>query len=114
MLLGATSATMSKPSLIAGSPSASVTVKLQPGEFCTAGVRITAGFVVPGMTPIEAVTAVIVLKDGAALAEHEAIAHCAARLAHFKVPKRVIFADSLPKNPSGKVLKRELRRHYET
>ncbi len=63
---------------------------------------------------IEAVTAVIVLKDGAALAEHEAIAHCAARLAHFKVPKRVIFADSLPKNPSGKVLKRELRRHYET
>ncbi len=34
-------------------------------------------------------------------------------MAHFKVPKRVIFAEALPKNPSGKLLKRELRRRYE-
>ncbi len=33
-------------------------------------------------------------------------------LAHFKVPKRVIFVDSPPKNPSGKPLKRELRQHF--
>jgi acyl-CoA synthetase (AMP-forming)/AMP-acid ligase II len=41
------------------------------------------------------------------------IAHCAARLERFKVPKRIIFADTLPKNPSGKLLKRELRKRYE-
>ncbi len=33
-------------------------------------------------------------------------------MAHFKVPKRVIFVDALPKNPSGKLLKRELRQRY--
>ena len=40
------------------------------------------------------------------------IAHCAASMAHFKVPKRVLFVDSLPKNPSGKLLKRELRQRF--
>jgi fatty-acyl-CoA synthase len=33
-------------------------------------------------------------------------------MAHFKVPKRVIFVDALPKNPSGKLLKRELRQRF--
>jgi fatty-acyl-CoA synthase len=33
-------------------------------------------------------------------------------MATFKAPKRVIFAEALPKNPSGKLLKRELRTHY--
>ena len=33
-------------------------------------------------------------------------------MAHFKVPKRVVFVDSLPKNPSGKLFKRELRQRY--
>jgi fatty-acyl-CoA synthase len=61
---------------------------------------------------IEAVTAVIVRKAGETLSEDTVIAHCHARLAAFKVPKRVIFAASLPKNPSGKLLKRELRRQY--
>jgi fatty-acyl-CoA synthase len=37
------------------------------------------------------------------------IAHARARLAPYKTPKRVTFADSLPKNASGKILKRELR-----
>lgn len=58
---------------------------------------------------IEAVTAVVVLKPGQVLTEAELMAHCAARLAGFKVPKAVVFADSLPKNPSGKLLKRDLR-----
>ncbi|MBX3634955.1 MAG: acyl-CoA synthetase [Rubrivivax sp.] len=58
---------------------------------------------------IEAVVAVVVPKAGAALTEADVLAHCAAQLAPFKAPKRVVFADALPKNPSGKLLKRELR-----
>ena len=63
---------------------------------------------------VEAVTAVIVVKAGHALDGDTVIAHCRAEMAHFKVPKRVIMTESLPKNPSGKLLQRELReRHAE-
>ena len=61
---------------------------------------------------IEAVVAVIALKDGDSLSEEEVIAHCREELAHVKAPKRAIFVDALPKNPSGKLLKRELRTRY--
>jgi fatty-acyl-CoA synthase len=61
---------------------------------------------------VEAVSAVIVVKAGQALTEAEVVAHCAAHMAGFKVPKRVFFTESLPKNPSGKLLKRELRQTY--
>jgi fatty-acyl-CoA synthase len=61
---------------------------------------------------VEAVTAVIVVKAGQALTEDEVLAHCNQHMAHFKCPKRVVFTDSLPKNPSGKLLKRELRRRH--
>jgi fatty-acyl-CoA synthase len=47
------------------------------------------------------------------MTETQVIAHCRAQMAHFKVPKKVIFVDALPKNPSGKLLKRELRVAYE-
>ena len=62
---------------------------------------------------VEAVTAVIVLKDGQSLSEAEVMAHCNTNMASFKSPKRVVFTDALPKNPSGKLLKRELRRSYD-
>ena len=58
---------------------------------------------------IEAVTAVIVLKDGARVTEDEIIEGTREHLAPFKVPKRVVFVDELPRNQSGKLLKRELR-----
>jgi fatty-acyl-CoA synthase len=61
---------------------------------------------------VEAVTAVIVVKAGQSLTEDEVMAHCSEHMAHFKCPKRVVFAEALPKNPSGKLLKRELRRAY--
>ena len=61
---------------------------------------------------VEAVTAVIVVKAGKTLDEATVIAHCSQHMAHFKAPKRVVFTDTLPKNPSGKLLKRELRQRY--
>ncbi|TFV86898.1 long-chain-fatty-acid--CoA ligase [Oxalobacteraceae bacterium OM1] len=61
---------------------------------------------------VEAVTAVVVLRDGHAATEEDVLAFCKSNMAHFKAPKRVIFTDALPKNPSGKLLKRELRRRY--
>ena len=62
---------------------------------------------------IEAVTACVVLKAGQSLTEEDVVAHCRANMAHFKVPKKVVFVDNLPKNPSGKLLKRELRARFE-
>ena len=61
---------------------------------------------------IEAVTAVVVLKPGHVLSEADFFAQCSGLLTHFKAPKRVIFVDALPKNPSGKLLKRELRQSF--
>jgi fatty-acyl-CoA synthase len=58
---------------------------------------------------VEAVVAVVVPKAGAVLAERQVLDFAHETLAPFKVPKRVVFADALPKNPSGKILKRELR-----
>jgi acyl-CoA synthetase (AMP-forming)/AMP-acid ligase II len=57
----------------------------------------------------EVPVAFVVLRPGASVAPDELIAHCGERLARFKVPKEVTFLDALPRNPSGKVLKRELR-----
>jgi fatty-acyl-CoA synthase len=58
---------------------------------------------------IEAITAVIVLKDGAELTAEAVRAHVKGRLADFKVPKQVEFVAELPRNQSGKLLKRALR-----
>ena len=77
------------------------------------GVSEVAVIGLPDARWIEAVTAIIVSKPGYSLVEKEVIAACAQKLAHFKLPKRVVLTDSLPKNPSGKLLKRELRQKYE-
>ena len=63
---------------------------------------------------IEAVSAVVVVKPGQALDAAALIAHCQEELASFKVPKQVFFCEALPKNPSGKILKRELRQQYQS
>jgi fatty-acyl-CoA synthase len=57
---------------------------------------------------VERVCAVVVVRNGMAATEEELIAF-AQTLAPFKRPKQVVFTDALPKNPSGKILKRELR-----
>lgn len=80
------------------------------------GVAETAVIGLPDERWIEAVTAVVVRKDaageGKALTEAELIAHARDRLAPFKAPKRVLFVDELPRNASGKILKRELRDRF--
>jgi fatty-acyl-CoA synthase len=58
---------------------------------------------------IEAVTAFIVPRAGAQLTEAIVLSHCAKHLAGFKVPKRIILVENLPRNASGKILKRDLR-----
>jgi len=60
----------------------------------------------------ERVHAVVVLKEGASLTSDELIDFCKKRIARYKAPKSVEFLDSLPKTPSGKILKRELREKY--
>ena len=67
---------------------------------------------VPHPRWVEAVVAVVVPKAGQALDEAAVLAHCNAHMAGFKAPKRVVFVEALPKNPSGKLLKRELRQRY--
>jgi acyl-CoA synthetase (AMP-forming)/AMP-acid ligase II len=59
---------------------------------------------------VEKVHAVVALKRGISVTADELINFCKGRIARYKAPKSVEFVDSLPKNPSGKILKRELRR----
>jgi fatty-acyl-CoA synthase len=77
------------------------------------GISEVAVIGLPHPRWVEAVTAVIVRKSGTALTEADVLAHCARHLGSYKQPKRVVFVESLPKNPSGKLLKRELRKAYE-
>ncbi|HVL84422.1 MAG TPA: acyl-CoA synthetase [Pseudonocardia sp.] len=76
------------------------------------GVAEVAVFGVPHPHWIEAVTAVVVPKAAATVTEDDVHAHARTHLAGYKRPKYVVFADALPKNPSGKILKRELRERH--
>jgi len=60
----------------------------------------------------EAVMAFVVLQPGQQASAEEILAHCRGQLAGFKRPRRVAFIPELPRNPSGKVLKKELREPY--
>lgn len=62
---------------------------------------------------IERVHALIVLKKDASISPEEIIQFCKERIAKYKAPRSVEFVDSLPKNPQGKVLKKELRERYK-
>jgi malonyl-CoA/methylmalonyl-CoA synthetase len=73
------------------------------------GVQESAVFGVPHADFGEAVVAAVVLSPGATLTEQAVIEHVKAKLANFKVPKRVVFLTELPRNAMGKVLKADLR-----
>jgi acyl-CoA synthetase (AMP-forming)/AMP-acid ligase II len=77
-----------------------------------AAVQDVAVIGLPDETWGENVCAVVVRQPGVEAEDDELIAHCKASLASFKKPKLVLYVDELPRNPSGKVLKRELRERY--
>ena len=62
---------------------------------------------------VEAVTAVVVPRQGETITEEDVIKACQeAQLAKFKQPKKVVIVEQLPKTPTGKILKREMRDSY--
>jgi fatty-acyl-CoA synthase len=76
------------------------------------GVQEAAVFGLADPVWVETVVAAVVLRDGASVTEDDIITHCRRHLAGYKTPKQVFFVDSLPKNPSGKLLKRDLRQRF--
>jgi acyl-CoA synthetase (AMP-forming)/AMP-acid ligase II len=60
----------------------------------------------------EALIAVVVLKPSATTDERSLLERCKKTLANYKVPKRIVFTESLPKNTMDKVVKRELRERF--
>ena len=80
--------------------------------YLSEAVAEAAVFGLPDAHWVERVVAAVVPRDGVTLSSQDVIGHCRAHLAGFKTPKQVIVLESLPKNPSGKILKRELRDRY--
>jgi acyl-CoA synthetase (AMP-forming)/AMP-acid ligase II len=78
-------------------------------------VAEVAVFGVPDEKWGEAVKAVVALEDGAGDAsEADLIAWARQHLAAYKCPKTVDFTDALPRNPTGKIMKKDLRKpHWE-
>ena len=76
------------------------------------GVAEVAVFGVSHPRWVEAVAAAVVAKDGVALTPEDVVAHARSVLAGYKTPKYVVIVDALPKNPSGKIVKRALREQH--
>ncbi len=79
-----------------------------------AGVEESAVIGLPHDDFGEGVTAVVVPKRGADLTEEEILASLEGRLAKFKIPKRILFAEQFPRNTMGKIQKNILRDQYRT
>jgi fatty-acyl-CoA synthase len=76
------------------------------------GVAEVAVFAVSHPRWVEAVAAAVVPKAGASLTSQAVIEHTRSVLAGYKCPKYVVVVDALPKNPSGKIVKRQLREKH--
>ncbi|MBN2515099.1 MAG: acyl-CoA synthetase [Deltaproteobacteria bacterium] len=89
------------------------TREVEDAIYLDSRVQEVAVIGVPHSKWVEAVTAVIVPKAGQTITEKEIVEHCKKELAMFKVPKGVVFVDALPKTPTGKILKRDMRVTYK-
>ncbi|NIS82430.1 MAG: long-chain-fatty-acid--CoA ligase [Anaerolineales bacterium] len=76
-------------------------------------VKEVAVIGVPDPYWIERVHALVVLKEDVQISEEDIIDFCKEHIAKYKTPKTVEFVDDLPKNPQGKILKREIRSKYQ-
>ncbi|QFP75247.1 fatty acyl-CoA synthetase [Deinococcus sp. AJ005] len=86
--------------------------EVEEALFTHPAVSEVAVIALPDDAWIEAVTAVVVLRAGAAASAEELRAHARATLAPFKVPKQIHFVEELPRNTAGKILKRDLRERF--
>jgi len=86
--------------------------EVEEALFTHPAVSEVAVIALPDPKWVEAVTAVVVLRRDHQATEAELIAHARQTLAPFKLPKRIFFADTLPRNTAGKLLKRELRKQF--
>lgn len=67
----------------------------------------------PDVKWIEAITAVVILREGVTITEEDLLEHARPHLASFKLPKKVVFNTALPKSTAGKILKRVLREELQ-
>ena len=76
------------------------------------GVAEAAIIGVPSEKWGEVGLAVLAMKPGATIDRATVVEHCVSRLAKFKIPNDIAIVDALPRNATGKVLKRELRTQF--
>ncbi len=73
-------------------------------------IREAAAVAMPDETRGEVVAAFVMLHEGRQITEDELIHALDGQIANFKIPKKVIFVKDFPRNPAGKILKRELKK----
>ena len=92
-------------------------VNIYPAEIESAleahpDINDVAVFGIPDEEWGEAVHAILVVRRGAQLSKDQIIAHARGKLAGYKVPRSLSFMDEIPRNGSGKILKRDLRKPF--
>ena len=60
----------------------------------------------------EAVKAIVVVKPGEKLTEEELIEWCQGKIGRYKIPKKVVITDTIPRTPTGKILKKDLKKQF--